>query len=174
MNLAQETSLVMASLTVLGQALILIILFSYLFKWEFILSRIKGRALYFAFIVALIATGGSLWYSEVVGFAPCELCWWQRIFMYPQVLLLGIAAAKRDVKIRVYAGIMAIMGGLIAIRHYLMQIGAVEVTGCSTVGYSVNCAENFGMTFGYVTIPLMSLTAFVLIITLLSLIKIEE
>lgn len=128
---------------------------------------VSKRAILFAFIVSLTATLGSLFYSEIAGYTPCKLCWFQRIFMYPQPILFAVAMWKKDKGIVKYALALSIIGGLIALYHYLLQVGVVPNGACGAVGYSVSCSQRFVMEFGYITIPMMSLTAFVYIITLL-------
>ena len=130
---------------------------------------ISSRALMLSFIVALAATLGSLFYSEIAGYTPCKLCWYQRILMYPQAVMLGIAAARKDNGIVLYGLVLSGIGAAIAAYHYLLQIGLVdEIAPCTTVGYSVSCTETFTMTYGFITIPFMSLVAFLLIIALLT------
>lgn len=136
---------------------------------------IGEKALLIAFVIALAATGGSLFLSEVALFAPCKLCWLQRIFMYPLVPILALAVGNNDKRIADYVIALASIGGAIAGYHYLLQRGIVsEITECSTVGYSVSCADNFGMAFGYVTIPMSSLSAFVVILLLMVVVKVAE
>ena len=72
-------------------------------------------------IIALVASLGSLYFSEVLLYVPCELCWYQRILMYPLVILLGIAAVKKDAGIVTYVLPLSIIGGSISIYHYLIQ-----------------------------------------------------
>lgn len=122
------------------------------------------RAVLWAFIVALIATLGSLFYSEVAGYEPCKLCWFQRIFMYPQVVLLGMALFKKDKGILSYAVALSLPGLAVALSHYLLQTTGVSIFSCRAVGYSVSCAKIFVLNFGYITIPMMAATAFALII----------
>ena len=154
----------LSTLTVLGQLLVLVFA-AYLFLWKKPFSpALAQKALWFAFLVALIATSGSLFYSEVAGFEPCKLCWFQRIFMYPQVLLLGMAIWKKDRHIADYGILLAVLGALVAGYHYLLQLGIAPNLPCSAVGYSVSCSQVFVMNFGYITIPLMSFTAFLLIV----------
>lgn len=151
-------------LTVLGQLLILASVV-YLLLWKKTFSpALAEKALWFAFLVALVATSGSLFYSEVAGFEPCKLCWFQRIFMYPQVLLLGMALWKKDRGIADYAMALAVLGALVAGYHYLLQLGIAPNLPCSAIGYSASCSQRFIMNFGYITIPLMSFTAFLLVI----------
>lgn len=119
-------------------------------------------------MVALVAMVGSLIYSEIIGYEPCKLCWLQRIFMYSQVILLGMALFKKDYKIISYSIVLSIIGAIIAGYHYLLQLGVASGLPCSAVGYSVSCSQRFVMQYGYITIPMMALSAFVLITLLLS------
>lgn len=119
------------------------------------------NALPFAFLVSLAAAAGSLFFSEIAHFVPCKLCWYQRIAMYPQVLLLGIASVKNDFSIRKYVLPLSLIGAVIAIYHYLLQMSPLPLPCSDEVA---NCALKQFAYFGYITIPLMSLTAFVLII----------
>lgn len=162
----------LASLAVIGQITVLVILAALIIKKIkkersirfFFLDFVAAHAVGFSFLVALTATLGSLFYSEIAGFEPCKLCWFQRIFMYPMAVILGIAWWKEDKKIFRYTTALSIVGAFIAAYHYLLQIGAApSLIPCSTVGYSVSCTQTFTMTFGYITIPLMSLTAFLMI-----------
>lgn len=125
--------------------------------WKFL----GKNALLFAFIVALVSMSGSLFFSEVLGYAPCKLCWFQRIFMYPLVLILGIALFKRERKIFRYVIPMSVIGGLIAAYHYISQV--LEYTGTCGANSEVPCAIKYTFELGYITIPMMALTAFVLI-----------
>lgn len=120
-----------------------------------------------AFIVSVFAMLGSLFYSEIAGYEPCKLCWFQRIFMYPQTILLGIALWRKDFQIALCGLVLSAIGAIIAGYHYVMQIGVVPSLPCSVVGYSVSCSQRFVLQFGYITIPMMALTAFLLIIIFL-------
>ncbi|OGH88302.1 MAG: hypothetical protein A3J93_01955 [Candidatus Magasanikbacteria bacterium RIFOXYC2_FULL_42_28] len=122
---------------------------------------IRKYAPHLALVAVTIATLGSLFYSEIAGYEPCKLCWAQRIFMYPQVILLITAfAKKRAGAMLAYTLPLSVIGGLIAIYHYLLQLGVVSGVACGVVGYSVSCAQKFVLTYGYITIPLMAVTAF--------------
>lgn len=128
---------------------------------------LRKNYLIFGFIVSLVATLGSLFYSDIMGYEPCTLCWYQRILIYPQVLLFGLAIFRKDRKIYPYILALSIPGALIAFYHYMLQLGIMgESVVCSIVGYSVSCSENFFTNFGYITIPMMALTSFILIIIL--------
>ncbi len=127
------------------------------------IKLIEDNSLLFAFIVALIATLGSLFYSEIAGYTPCKLCWYQRIFMYPQSILLGIALFKKFKNIFYYVVPLSIIGGIISIYHYIIQRMSY-VSSCAADG--VSCTFKYVFHFGYITIPMMALTAFCLIIIL--------
>jgi disulfide bond formation protein DsbB len=136
-------------------------------KNKFVASGFKfvsDNSLSLAFLVAPAATGGSLFFSEIAHFVPCKLCWYQRIFMYPQVILLGIAAVKNDFSIKRYILPLSITGLAIAIYHYALQMSPLPLP-CSDE--LVSCAAKQTAHFGYITIPLMSLTAFLLITSLM-------
>ncbi len=154
---------------------VLILALAYLSKKQLVfyknpvVAKIINRGFLFAFIVATVATVGSLFYSEVAQYEPCKFCWFQRIFMYPLVLLLGMFLDSRDRKIIARpAMVLAIIGGIIALYHYYIQLSpASALVPCSAVGVSVSCTSREFTHLGYITIPMMSLTAFVLIILFL-------
>jgi len=125
------------------------------------LSRV---ALWLAFAVALTCTLGSLYFSEIAKFTPCKLCWYQRIAMYPLVLLLGIAAARRDRGIRVYVLAQAAIGAGIAAYHSWLQAFPSSSSSFCTV--DAPCTERHVWELGFVSIPFMSLAGFLLIIAL--------
>ncbi|XKH49514.1 disulfide bond formation protein B [Chryseomicrobium palamuruense] len=127
---------------------------------------IENYALYFAWVVALVATLGSLYFSNIRGFVPCELCWIQRIFMYPLTIVLGIAAFTNDVRMRLYVLPLTIIGGSISLYHYLVQKvpGFANIKPCVQ---GVPCNVQYINWFGFVTIPFLALTAFTLITILL-------
>jgi disulfide bond formation protein DsbB len=125
---------------------------------------LKGKELQLGFWTALIATCGSLFYSEIAGYTPCKLCWFQRIFMYTQVFIFGLALIEKDKNIFNYNILLSVVGGLIALYHYIIQFKSDPLVPCSTVGYSASCSDHFTLTYGYITIPMMALSAFALII----------
>jgi disulfide bond formation protein DsbB len=126
-------------------------------------SLCKQYGLYFAWVVSLIALSGSLFFSEVMGFEPCKLCWFQRIMMYPQVLLLGMACYRNDRRIIPYVLPLSIIGGFISLYHYAEQKipGLAKLLPC-TVG--VPCDQDYINWLGFITIPLLALIAFILIV----------
>jgi disulfide bond formation protein DsbB len=133
------------------------------FKKQPIFNRISQNGLFFLLVVALTATIGSLFFSEIAGYDPCKLCWFQRILMYPQVLLLGMAFERKDRAILPYVLVLSILGALLAGFHYYLQLSPTSaLVPCSTVGISVSCTEREFTHFGYITIPMMALSAFLL------------
>ncbi|MEM3122373.1 MAG: disulfide oxidoreductase [Candidatus Pacearchaeota archaeon] len=155
-------------LTLLSTCYLIIFFFSLITKKKFQPLFINENILFFAFLVSLVATLGSLFFSEVAKYEPCKLCWFQRIFMYPQVIILGIALWKKEFLVRKYAIPLSVIGALIAGFHYLLQIRVLNLNlPCSTIGQSVSCSTLFVMKFGYITIPMMALISFLLIIIFL-------
>lgn len=124
---------------------------------------ISDNYLSLGFLLSLSATLGSIFLSEVAQYPPCELCWFQRIFMFPQPIILGIAMMKNDHLAKIYSVVLASIGLLIAIYHILIQNGQL-VSPCSN--QAINCSLKQFVYFGYVTIPVMSATAFVMLILL--------
>ncbi len=166
MTLAESVNSILGILSIVAQLTVVWLIFSWLFGLK-IPQLVRTHALPLAFTAALIATLGSLTYSEILGYEPCKLCWIQRILMYPQVVILGLALWGRHKGVRALLDsslVLAVVGSLVALYHYLMQLGVVPEGSCAAVGYSVSCAKIFVMTFGYITIPFMALSAFLLII----------
>ncbi|SEM38002.1 disulfide bond formation protein DsbB [Mesobacillus persicus] len=126
--------------------------------------------LYLAWIISIVATLGSLYFSEISGFIPCELCWYQRILMYPFVILLGIATFQNDLSVRKYILPMAIIGWLVSLNHYLVQKvpGFAEIKPCVN---GVPCSAQYINWLGFITIPFLAITAFTLIIILMILLN---
>jgi disulfide bond formation protein DsbB len=123
-------------------------------------------ALVGAWVVAALAMAGSLYFSEIAHYQPCVLCWYQRIAMYPLVLILGIAVFRRDLSIRLYAIPLAAIGAAISTYHYFLEWFPEIDTGACTVG--IPCTQVWFREFGFVSLPLLALLAFLLVITLLA------
>ena len=128
-----------------------------------------GYELWAAFIVAAIATGGSLFFSEIAHFVPCELCWFQRICMYPLSILTLLAALNGDHRMARYLLPLPIVGAGVSVYHLLVENGVVEQAQACLVSAPGGCATKWINEFGYMTIPTLALTAFVLLIELLAL-----
>ncbi|PTA69175.1 disulfide bond formation protein B [Deinococcus arcticus] len=130
--------------------------------------------LYLAWVVSLAATLGSLYFSEVRQFNPCILCWFQRIFMYPLAIVLGVAALGADLRVRRYVLPLAGIGLLIALYQNLETWGVVRAPLACTINPAASCGTpwpvwGLGSPLNTVlTIPVLSMIAFALIIALLS------
>ena len=127
-----------------------------------------GRvALPLAWLVAAVTTAGSLYYSKVQGYVPCELCWYQRIVLYPFSVILAIAAWRRDSSIRIYAIPVLCIGVVISMYHSWIQ-WFPPASGTSFCTTDTPCTLKYVDEFGFVTLPFMALSAAAVIIALLS------
>ena len=130
-----------------------------------------SRLLYAAWIIALISTLGALFIGEIMGQMPCLLCWYQRIAMFPLAVILMVASYRSDVEVWRYALPLAVAGGLIAAYHTLLYAGIIP-KAIEPCGAGPSCSDASNMTIlGNIPIPLLSLGAFVVIITLLLLLR---
>ena len=128
---------------------------------------------YLAWVVALVGTVGSLFFSEVMGLPPCDLCWYQRIAMYPLVVIIGAGIVMRDSRMKTYALPFALIGLAISVYHNLLYYGVIPKT-ITPCGEGVSCTEAQIEWFGFVTIPLMGLVSFLLITIFLFFYKAKE
>ena len=119
-----------------------------------------------AWLVASVSTLGALFFGEVMQLPPCVLCWYQRICMFPLVLILPVGLFPLDRKIVRYALPLAAIGWLFAVFHLLLIAGVIpeSIKPCTQ---GVPCSEKVIEWFGFVTIPLLSVMAFSTIIALL-------
>jgi disulfide bond formation protein DsbB len=161
-------TLVLSSLTVIAQAsIIILVLLKILRKKKAVrtlLDVFQKHAMLLAFMVALAAMLGSLFYSEIAMLEPCELCWFQRILMYPQTLLLGIALLQKKDDVRAYIIPMCVIGLLLSLYHYSLQVRAMFNPAISCPATGVSCTAGVSFAFGYISIPLMAATAFLFIL----------
>jgi disulfide bond formation protein DsbB len=129
-------------------------------------SFLIEQGLSLAWAVAAAATIGSLYFSEIMGYLPCTLCWYQRILMYPLVVVLGIASVRKDLNQIIYVLPITVLGIGFSSYHY-----AIEKTdwfdhegpACGIIP----CDAEYINWFGFITIPFLALTAFTLITMLL-------
>jgi len=128
---------------------------------------LNRSSLYIALPAAWIATLGSLYFSEVAGFVPCELCWYQRILMYPLALILLVGLLRRDENLPFYVLPFSGIGLGVALYHYLLQKQIVGAGAVCAAG--VPCTTMWINWGGFITIPFLALIAFV-IITVMALI----
>jgi disulfide bond formation protein DsbB len=117
---------------------------------------------YLAWLTSLIATSGSLFFSEILKFPPCILCWYQRILLYPLVFIIAVGILRKDKSLPYYVLPLTISGTFISIYHNLLYYNILpESTAPCTLG--ISCTTKFIELFGFVTIPLLSLLAFLFI-----------
>ena len=122
--------------------------------------------LFLCWLVVSVSVMGSLFFSYVMEFAPCVLCWYQRIFLFPLVIILGVGLFPLDKNVVKYALPLAIVGWLTAAYHNLLYAGIIpeSIQPCSQ---GVSCTEEYIDLFGFLSIPMLSLLSFSTIITLL-------
>ncbi len=106
----------------------------------------------------------SLFYSEVLKYAPCDLCWYQRIFLYPQVFMFLYAWYKKDYAVLRYSTVLSIVGASIALYHHMLQIGYDLMKPCSDAPFAVDCAKPSFVEFGFITFPMMSFVLFSILV----------
>lgn len=127
-------------------------------------EAVRPYALGTAAVVAATATAGSLYFSEVARLEPCALCWYQRIAMYPLVILLAMAATRREATIRPYVLALAGIGAAISAYHIAVQrLPGLPSGSCSL---TTPCSAIQVEVLGFVTIPVLALAAFIGIIAL--------
>lgn len=126
--------------------------------------------IYFAWTLALVATAGSLFFSEVMQLPPCVLCWYQRIAMYPLVIIIATGILTGDRRLKNYALPLSLIGLVISIYHNLLYYGLIpeSITPCME---GVSCTSRQIEWLGFITIPLMALAAFAGVATCLLLYK---
>lgn len=133
--------------------------------WRSWVDLVRPNALKVAALVAVVAMLGSLYYSEIAHFTPCEFCWYQRIGIYPLALILTIAAFRDDRGIRVYVLPINVITALVSVYHILIErFPSIFDTACST---TVPCSLIWFESFGFITLPTMALTTSVTIGVLL-------
>lgn len=118
--------------------------------------------LYLAWLQSIVATLGSLYFSEVMKFPPCVLCWYQRICMYPLVFILAVGMIRKDKKIYTYVLPLSLTGLGIALYHNLLYYNILPEAAAPCVA-GISCTTKFIQWFGFVTIPLLSFIAFAVI-----------
>lgn len=131
-----------------------------------IVREVGPQALAMAAVVALVCTLGSLYLSEVADFLPCRLCWFQRVAMYPLVVVLGVGAVRKDAGARLTGAILAGIGACVSVWHLLIErYPNLESGSCDP---NNPCSFKWVEKFGYLTIPGMALSGFALILVLLA------
>ena len=165
----------LAVLGVIGQAMLAVLLVAALLRvagvhgpWQFVRETLLGSELWLAFGVAAVATVGSLFFSEVAHFIPCKLCWFQRIAMYPLVLV-ALPALALDRKAARYFLPLPLVGFAVSVWHILVERGVISETQSCEISAPGGCSVKWIEEFGYMTIPILAATGFALIAVLLAL-----
>jgi disulfide bond formation protein DsbB len=132
----------------------------------------KSKMIYLSWLLSVIATLGSLYFSNIMMLPPCSLCWWQRICMYPLSLIFVIAFLRKDANCLYYSTPLVVIGFLISSYHNLLYYGFIEKSFIPCTA-GVSCTSIQLEWLGFITIPLMALTSFsiLLIISIYSLIN---
>jgi len=132
-------------------------------RWNDLLG---AASRHIALLAAWIATCGSLFISEVIGWPPCELCWYQRILMYPLALILPIGILRRDRGLHLYVLPLALLGAGVSLYHYLLiKTDLFTPPRCSS---GIPCDVDYLNWLGFINIPFMALTAFTIIIVMMA------
>jgi disulfide bond formation protein DsbB len=127
---------------------------------------VAKSGLLLGFLATLGAAIFSLVHSHYFGLPPCYLCWWQRIFIYPQVVLFALAIWRRDASVAIYSIVLSLIGAGFALYHHVLQMLPTGSIPCPATGPS--CAQILFLEFGYITYPMLSLSLFAfLIVTML-------
>lgn len=126
---------------------------------RFLGKNLNRSILWIGFLFPLFMMVGSLIYSEIIGYAPCLLCWYGRVMIYPQVVLFGIALWKKDRMILPYITGLTVVALIIALYHTIITITGESPLPCSSNG--VSCLTRYVYDFGFISIPFMELSAVV-------------
>jgi disulfide bond formation protein DsbB len=132
-------------------------------------AALWGYELWAAFAVSAIATGGSLFFSEIANFVPCELCWFERICLFPLSVVTLLAALASDFRVARYLLPLPLAGVGVSVYHLLVERGVVGQSTACLVSAPGGCATKWIDEFGYITIPTLALTGFLLLLGLLGL-----
>ncbi|MCA1061858.1 disulfide oxidoreductase [Rossellomorea sp. AcN35-11] len=126
------------------------------------MNKKADSLLFLAWASSLVATMGSLYFSEIMKYEPCELCWYQRILMYPMVILLGVAYVRKDFQAALYSGILSGIGLLVSVYHYSLQKVSFLSESAPACG-RVPCTGEYINFMGFITIPFLAMTGFIII-----------
>jgi disulfide bond formation protein DsbB len=166
--------LVFSALGVAGQVLAVLLLIAGLMRVfglgadaDLLRRTAEGYELWLVFVVSSIATGGSLFFSEIAHFVPCELCWYQRICMYPLTIVALLAALANDRHVVRYLLPLPLVGAGVSLYHLLVENGVVGQSSACLISAPGGCATKWIEEFGYVTIPVLAVTGFTLCFELL-------
>lgn len=155
--------------TLIGNILVVLFLISYIAKrsaFAKVSEFMSQHALRLGFLIAFAATFGSIIYAQVTGYPACILCWIQRIFMYPEVALFGLALWKNDRAVLPYTLFLSVLGGVAALYNWIKDMLAMYTSvslACPVVPGLPSCDRIYVSGFGYITIAMFALNAFIFI-----------
>src|SRR4249920_1631041 len=167
--MTHDVIVLLAVLGVAGQVLAVVLLLVGL-AWlvglrgpgEWLRQAVEGYELWIVFLISSIATGGSLFFSEIAHFIPCELCWYQRICMYPLTIVTLLAALADDRRMCRYLLRLPVVGAGVSAYDLVVENGVVEQARACLISAPGGCATKWIEEFSYVTIPTLALTGFAL------------
>ena len=168
--MTHDVVVALSLLGVVGQAILVLLAFAaalavFGIRGPLDLARelVWGYELWLAFLVAATATGGSLFFSEIAGFVPCELCWYQRICMFPLSIMTLLIALANDHRAARYLLPLPLVGAGVAVYQLLVENGVVGQSRACSISAPGGCATRWIDELGYVTIPTLTLTSFLLV-----------
>lgn len=170
MTLTLETlnSLVGLGALVLEVAAVAILILFFLRERSPVAKEISGlisrHGILISFLLTLVALAMSLYYSEVLGFEPCSLCWVMRIFMYSQVVILGIALFANDRGVARYVIGLSLFGLIVGVYQHYLQMGGDPLVTCPSGSGGADCAARFLFEFGHITFPWVGVAMFLFLI----------
>ncbi|MEZ0209035.1 MAG: disulfide bond formation protein B [Candidatus Paceibacterota bacterium] len=151
-----------ATLTLIGLACVAIWIVDLLFatfwmpNWKKrVFAVVERFALPAGFFISLFAMLGSLYYSYYLHIPACELCWFARVFIYPQVFIFGLAWHKQDRRIFDYIMMLSGVGIAIGLYHQFLQMGYDLYKPCAAIPFAADCSVPTFIEYGFVTYPLM-------------------
>ena len=164
----------LATATIGLQIVTIILLFVFLIRKKVpsfgdIAQSVGEKGLWIAFALTFVTFLFTEYY-KILGFEPCPLCWWQEIFLYPQIILFAIAAWRKDARIVDYSIALSVLGAGVALYQHILQMAPHGTLPCPATG-TVSCATRILFEYNYITFPLMAFTTFVFLIMLMLLIR---
>lgn len=168
MNAYLYQYIIATPIMILHGVLTILILFM-IFKHDTkITKHFKKYGMMYGLIIAIASIVGSLGFSEGYAYAPCKLCWIQRIFHYPQLFLFAIALYYKDARVWTYSIWLSVIGFIVAGYQVLIQFSPALASSsfCTIVPAAESCSDVLIQAYGYISIPVMSLTLFACLIML--------
>jgi len=129
------------------------------------IKKIKELSLYIGLFIALAGALGSLYFSEIMGLTPCVLCWYQRIALYPLVIIFSVGIIKKTYEAWSYAISLIVAGLVIGFYQLLLVYGLIKESS-TTCSFGVSCAKVDWTLFGFINIPLLAFLAFIVLLIL--------